>query len=256
MTRKIYTVAVIDDEAVCIRNLRQSLEAFPELTLVGEAKKAEEGIRMVLEKTPDLLFLDVELPGMSGVELLHNLQYRITWPIQVVFYTSHQRYWLDALRESAFDYLLKPYGDEEFSLVIRRFFAHAARQKNLQFFDRKFSELLPSNQIFLVPDVTGYQLLRINQIGYFTYVNSQRQWNAALTDGKQVSLRRNTKAGDILEASSSFVRINQRQIINLNYLSTIRGKVCQLTPPFNEEGNQLYVSRNYMATLQEKFYQI
>ncbi|MEA5127233.1 MAG: response regulator transcription factor [Proteiniphilum sp.] len=255
MTHKVYTVAVIDDEAVCIRNLRQSLEAFPELTLVGEAKKAEEGIRMVLEKTPDLLFLDVELPGMSGVELLHSLQYRITWPMQVVFYTSYQKYWLDALRESAFDYLLKPYGHEEFSLIIHRFFEHAARQKNLHFLDRKYSELLPSSQIFLVPDATGYQLLHINQIGYFTYINSQRQWNATLTDGKQVSLRRNTKAGDILEASSSFVRINQRQIINLNYLCTIRGKACHLTPPFDGEEN-LCVSRNYMNTLQEKFYQI
>lgn len=255
MIHKMYTVAVVDDEPVCIRNLRQSLVGFPELTLVGEAQKAEEGIKLVLEKTPDLLFLDVELPGMSGVELLHSLQYRITWPMQVVFYTSYQKYWLDALRESAFDYLLKPYGHEEFSLVIHRFFEHAARQKNLQFFDRKFSELLPANQIFMVPDVTGYQLLRINQIGYFTYIHPQRQWNAALTDGKQISLRRNTKAGDILEASSSFVQINQRQIINLNYLCTIRGTNCHLIPPFDGEEN-LYVSRNYMKTLQEKFYQI
>ncbi|SCD20268.1 DNA-binding response regulator [Proteiniphilum saccharofermentans] len=255
MIHKMYTVAVVDDEPVCIRNLRQSLAGFPELTLVGESRKAEEGIKLVLEKTPDLLFLDVELPEMSGVELLHNLQYRITWPMQVVFYTSYQKYWLDALRESAFDYLLKPYGHEEFSLIIRRFFEHATRQKNLQFFDRKFSELLPANQIFMVPDVTGYQLLRINQIGYFTYINSQRQWNAALTDGKQVSLRRNTKAGDILEASSSFVQINQRQIINLNYLCTIRGTNCHLVPPFDGEEN-LCVSRNYMKTLQEKFYQI
>jgi|AGTN01.2.fsa_nt_gi Response regulator of the LytR/AlgR family len=255
MIHKTYTVAVIDDEPVCIRNLRESLADFPELTLVGEEQKVEDGIKLILQETPDLLFLDVELPGMSGVELLHNLQYRITWPMQVVFYTSYQKYWLDALRESAFDYLLKPYGHEEFSLIIHRFFEHTARQKNLQFFDRKFSELLPAHQIFLVPDVTGYQLLRINQIGYFTYVNSQRQWNAASTDGKQVSLRRNTKAGDILEASSLFVQINQRQIINLSYLCTIRGKTCHLIPPFDREEN-LCVSRNYLKTLQEKFYQI
>ena len=255
MIHKRYTVAVVDDEPVCIGNLRQSVAAFPELTLVGEAQKAEEGIRLILEKTPDLLFLDVELPEMSGVELLHSLQYRVTWPMQVVFYTSYQKYWLDALRESAFDYLLKPYGHEEFSLIIHRFFEHAARQKDLKFLDRKFSELLPANQIFMVPDVTGYRLLHINQIGFFTYINAQRQWNAALTNGKQVALRRNTKADDILEASSSFVQINQRQIINLDYLSTIRGTTCRLTPPFDGEKN-LCVSRNYMKTLQEKFYQI
>ncbi|WP_294078974.1 LytR/AlgR family response regulator transcription factor [Proteiniphilum sp. UBA5384] len=255
MIHKRYTVAVVDDEPVCIRNLRQSLAVFPELTLVGEAPKAEEGIRLILEKTPDLLFLDVELPGMSGVELLHSLQYRVTWPMQVVFYTSYQKYWLDALRGSAFDYLLKPYGHEEFSLIIHRFFEHATRQKDLKFLGRKLSKLLPEKQIFMAPDVTGYQLFHINQIGYFTYINVRRQWNATLSDGKQVLLKRNTKADDILEASSSFVRISQRQIINLNYLCTIRGKACHLIPPFDEE-EDLCVSRNYMKTLQEKFYQI
>ncbi|HBG41798.1 MAG TPA: DNA-binding response regulator [Porphyromonadaceae bacterium] len=255
MANNLYTVAVIDDEPVCIQNLRQSLTDFPDLKVVGEAQTAKNGKKLILQEKPDLLFLDVELPDIDGLELLQDLQYRITWPMQVIFYTSYQKYWLDALRQSAFDYLLKPYSPKEFSLIIRRFFEHTAKQKNSQPFDREFSELLPAHQIFLVPDITGYQLIRINQIGFFSYIHAQRQWNAALSDGKQVLLRRNTKAGDILKASSSFIQINQQQIINLNYLCTIRGKNCRLIPPFEKEEN-LCVSRNFLKNLQDKFYQI
>ena len=113
-----YKAVVVDDEPVCIENLKKSLVAYPEVLLAGEARTAAEGSLLILNEQPDLLFLDVELPGMSGVELLQDLQHRISWDMRVVFYTSHQKYWLDALRQSAFDYLLKPYLPDEFATII------------------------------------------------------------------------------------------------------------------------------------------
>lgn len=252
MTGKRYIAVVVDDEPVCIRNLRESLGDFPEVILAGEALTAKDGIRLVLQEKPDLLFLDVELPGMSGLELLHELQHRIGWPMQVVFYTSYQKYWLDALRESAFDYLLKPYSPEEFSTVMRRFFEHTARTAPAGSFEKALSELLPSRQTFMVPDITGYQILRVNEVGYFTYSDTKRRWRAVLTDGKQILLGRNTKSDHILSFSSSFVQINRHQIININYVCSIKGKSCYLIPPFEEEKG-LYISRNYLAEVQEKF---
>lgn len=252
MAEKRYTAAVIDDEPVCIRNLRKSLGDFPEVVLAGEALTAKDGVKLVMREKPDLLFLDVELPGMSGLELLHELQHRIGWPMQVVFYTSYQKYWLDALRESAFDYLLKPYSPEEFSTIMHRFFAHAGRKTSAGPLEKALSELLPSHQTFMVPDITGYQVFRISQVGYFTYSNTKRQWCAMLTDDKQVLLGRNTKSERILSFSSSFVQINRHQIININYVCSIKGKTCNLIPPFDGE-KELCISRNYLTGVQEKF---
>lgn len=85
MTEKKYTAVVVDDEPVCIHNLRQSLSDYPEVMLKGEASTVKEGMRLILREKPNLLFLDVELPGMSGVELIQELRHRISWSMLVVF---------------------------------------------------------------------------------------------------------------------------------------------------------------------------
>lgn len=251
MTEKKYTAVVVDDEPVCIHNLRQSLSDYPEVMLTGEASTVKEGMRLILREKPNLLFLDVELPGMSGVELIQELRHRISWSMLVVFYTSHQEYWLDALRQSAFDYLLKPYTSEEFATIMNRFFEYVEQISATGSFEKALSELLPFNQSFMVADITGYQMLRVNEVGYFTYSKSNRQWSALMANGRHLTLGRNIKSEHVLSFSSSFLQINRHQIININYLCSIKGKTCCLIPPFDEE-KELYISRNFQAQVQEK----
>jgi two-component system LytT family response regulator len=253
MKDKRYKTLVIDDENFCIDNLKQSISCFPELYLVGEATSAKEGKKIILRTKPDLLFLDIELPDMSGIELLHELRNLISWNMQVVFYTSYQKYWLDALRESAFDYLLKPYDKNEFILVVSRFLQQVDKRESLHSFYDSLSELLPANQLFMISTITGYQILRINQIGYFDYTKSQRQWIVYLESGKQVLMKRNTTADDILKYSSTFVQINQHQIININHLCSIKNKTCCLLPPFENTGN-LIISRKFFNNLRDSFF--
>ncbi|WP_286833718.1 LytR/AlgR family response regulator transcription factor [Proteiniphilum sp. UBA5280] len=253
MDKKRFTAVAVDDEPVCLHSLRESLADYPEVTLMGEADTAKSGIKLVIDKKPDLLFLDVELPDMSGLELLREIQPRVRWPMKVVFYTSYQKYWLDALRESAFDYLLKPYAQEEFSTIMRRFFGQVARDMTTAVsLERALSELLPSHQAFMIPDITGYQMVRVNQVGYFSYSNGRRQWEAALANGKRVLLGRTVKSDHILSFSSLFVQISRNHIINIDHVCSIKGKACFLLPPFdNEKG--LIISRNYLTNVHEKF---
>lgn len=251
MAAKTYKAVVVDDEPLCIANLRTSLNNYPEITLAGEALTAKDGIKLILSEKPDLLFLDVELPGMSGIELLKELQHRINWWMQVIFYTSHQKYWLDALRQSAFDYLLKPYTPEEFSTIMKRFFEFAERGAVTWTIEKALSNLLPSNQSFLVPDITGYQMMRVNEVGCFIYSKPKRQWNALLADGKQIALGRNIKSEHVLSFSSYFVQINRHQIVNINYLCSIKGKTCCLIPPFDAV-RDLNISRNFHSQVQER----
>ena len=246
-----YTVVIVDDEMLCAENIRRSIVDFPEMKIAGTAQTPEAGKKMMLELRPDLLFLDVEMPGQTGLELLSELCDRITWPMQVVFYTAYEKYLLDALRVSAFDFLLKPYQESEFRLVMDRFFKEAVKAQSHSHFHQTLAQLLPINESLMVATITGYQKLCLKQIGYFQHQKDKKQWEAALTDQTQVQLKRTTTADDILSYSDSFCQINQHQIINIDYLSIIEGKTCRLLPPFH--AISLEISRKFMKELQDKF---
>jgi len=246
-----YTVVIIDDEAICIENIRRSISCFPELKNAGTALTPVVGKKLILEQHPDLLFLDVEMPEQTGLELLSDLCDRISWPMQVVFHTAYEKYLLDALRVSAFDFLLKPYEEDEFQAVIDRFFKEAAKGRSHSHFHQTLAQLIPGNESFIITTVTGYQKLCLKQIGYFQHKKDKKQWEAALTDQTQVQLKRATTAEDILNHSASFIQINQHQIINIDYLSIIESKTCHLLPPF--QTISLEISRKFMKELQDKF---
>ncbi len=165
-----YQVAIVDDEAVCISNLCNSLTTYNNIHIVGTAQTVSAGKKLILEKQPDLLFLDVEIPETSGLELLHEIRNQVNWQMQVIFYTAYEKYLLDALRESAFDYLLKPYEQDKFAVVMDRFFASVKQGDMLSSFINSLSRLIPENKTFLVATVTGYLTLRPEQIGYFEYI--------------------------------------------------------------------------------------
>ena len=101
------TVIIIDDDLGSIQKLQNDLLAFSEVRILDTATTAELGKRHILKYQPDLVFLDVELPDMSGFDLLDDIRDDILPNLRVVFYTVYDKYILDALRASAFDYLLK-----------------------------------------------------------------------------------------------------------------------------------------------------
>ena len=101
----------------------------------------------------------------------------------------------------------------------------------------------------MISSVTGFKLLRIEEIGFFEYSKDKRQWQVTLF------LKKNTRAEDIINYSVSFVQISQSVIINVAYLAVINGKQCQLYPPFSER-KDLCISRGFLKELQERFYLI
>ena len=252
MKNNNYTVVIIDDETLCIDTLCRSLNEYPEILIVGTAKTSLKGRAMILDQRPDLVFLDVELSGQSGLELLDDLNEEITWPMQVVFYTAFDKYMLEAMRVSAFDYLLKPFEQEEISLVLSRFFNQVLTIQSKSSFQTSMSQMNKSTRIYLIATITGFQKLRQDQIGYFEYVKAKKQWFVVLTNHTHLQLKRTTRAEDITNYSTTFVQINQSQIINLDYLSIIDDKICHLLPPFHKE-DSLVISRTFLRTLQDKY---
>lgn len=108
-----YKVVIVDDERTAIDALRRELGAYQEFEIKGTASNGAKGKKMIMELRPDLLFLDVELPDVLGLNLLSEIRDEVLWDMKVVFYTSYDKYLLQALRESAFDFLLKPFETED-----------------------------------------------------------------------------------------------------------------------------------------------
>lgn len=249
---KNFNIAIIDDNDLCINVLRNSLLKFPNIQIISEAQTPDTGERLIMEQHPDLLFLDVEMPNISGLELLHEISDKISWPMQVVFYTAHDKYLLEALRVSAFDYLLKPFKMAELEKVMNRFFVYTRKEKTNTPFQSSLTQLLPVSSVFMIATINGFQVLRLEQIGYFSYQKEPKQWTVILSDQSQLLLKRNTCAKDILKYAPSFIQINQHQIINIDYLAMIHDKLCVLYPPFNSQ-EDLYISRNFLRELQDRF---
>ena len=96
---------IVDDEELARRRLGRLLEAFPEVEVVGEAADGEEALAKIAELAPELVFLDVQMPGCSGIEVALSLP---SPPPKIIFCTAYDEYALEAFEVDAADYLLKP----------------------------------------------------------------------------------------------------------------------------------------------------
>jgi DNA-binding LytR/AlgR family response regulator len=110
---------IVDDEQPARGELRYLLAAHPEVEVVGEAATSAEALRLAESVRYDVLFLDIELPGMTGLEVARLVLDRRERPA-VVFVTAHDRYAVDAFAVEAFDYLVKPVDPERLARVVER----------------------------------------------------------------------------------------------------------------------------------------
>lgn len=249
-----YKVVIIDDARTAIDALRQELAVYRDFEIKGTAANGAKGKKMIMDLHPNLLFLDVELPDILGLNLLNEIRDEVFWDMKVVFYTSFDKYLLQALRESAFDFLLKPFEPEDLKVIIERYRKSMASDAlPTSSFASSVSALLPQQGMFMISTVTGFKLLRLEEIGYFEYLKEKRQWQVVLFNHSQLNLKRNTRAEDIIGYSPAFMQISQSAVVNVNYLAMIDGKSCQLYPPFHVK-NDLVVSRNFLKDLQERFF--
>jgi DNA-binding LytR/AlgR family response regulator len=110
---------LVDDEAPARSELRYLLGAHPEVEVVGEAASSAEALRLAAAVAYDVVFLDVEMPGLTGLEAARLVRERGGTP-ELVFVTAHERYAVDAFAVEAFDYLLKPVDPERLARVVER----------------------------------------------------------------------------------------------------------------------------------------
>lgn len=145
---------IIDDERIARQELRRLLAAHAEIEIAGEARTGKEALEMIGRFAPDVLFLDVRMPGMSGFELLEQLE---DVP-QVIFTTAYDEYALKAFEVSALDYLVKPVVPARLAAAVAKLRPRAGQPRLEQVFvkDNERCWLVPISDIFLLESEGNY----------------------------------------------------------------------------------------------------
>lgn len=251
-------VAIIDDETLAIKNLREEIETFrePKLNILFTTTDPLVGIKKAKEMKPDILFLDIQMPVKSGIEVLRDLRDDTDFDCHVVFQTGYEKYTIDALREAAFDFIMKPVERPDLSNMINRFLNLKYKSS---FLDKINHIQEKGSQRVSLPTADGVCFFQKDEIVCFEYITHEEgvkpYWAATIFDNRKVMLRRSIKGQDLLGHINSpdFFMINSGTIINLNYLSFVdyKNRDCIMVPPFDKLKYQ--IARNKLAKFKERY---
>jgi len=230
---------VIDDEEDARESLRLTLEAYcPEVKIITRCASGEQGLEAIRKYQPDLVFLDVQMPHMSGFQLLEKL---VEIDFKIIFVTAYDQYAIKALRFSALDYLVKPVDADELVDAIQRL-KQERIQSNQDQYGEKITNLVKypvSIQKLAIPTSDRIHFLDISNI---IYLEANGNYTLLHLKGKKKILASKTlKEFEILLAEDNFCRVHNASLINLNYVQEyIRGEggYVRLT-----EGHHVDVSR-------------
>lgn len=209
---------LIDDERHCIETLRYELEKHcPHVEVVGTASSGPEGIDRIHDLHPDLLFLDIEMPGMSGFEMLRSVG---QMDFSVIFVTAYDQYALQAFRCAAADYLLKPVISDQLKEAVGKVNSRTSSTSDsrlqLEALLYNLREGLRSPRIAL-PSGRGVDLVEASEI---LYCNAESNYTHIIMAGnKKYTLSKTLKdVESMLESTLDFFRIHQSYLINFKYM--------------------------------------
>ncbi len=245
----MYKVVIVDDEKVAIDILMRKLANFKEYQVVGMAQEGEKGLQLISEEQPDVLFLDVEMPDMTGIDFLEKLD-AMDHECNVVMCTSYSEYMLEAFRNNAFDYLLKPVDDAELETVMHRLTSDLLQNSP----QKQTSNIRQvDDSILFYLNTIDFQLVKIRDIGLFQYNHDQRVWEVIVAQASNpIRLKRNVINETLLALDEHFVQVNQKYIVNIYRLARVKDNFCIFDPPF-ENINYVKVGRFFRKKLIERF---
>jgi two-component system, LytTR family, response regulator len=230
---------IIDDERLARKELTKLLEEHPSIEIVGEAMNADEAEQMINELNPDLLFLDIQMPGRTGFQLLESLE---SVPL-VVFTTAYDEFALKAFEVNALDYLLKPIQAERLSEAI-----HKIMEKERVKIGRGPGKKLGLEDQVFVKDGERCWFVSLANIRYF---ESDGNYIKVYFDANRPMIHKSLNALDDRLDERAFFRASRKHIINLSWVEGIE-------PWFNgglmvklRGGDKVEVSRRQAAKFKD-----
>jgi len=243
---------IVDDEPLARERIRDMLASDPSIEIVSECANGEEAIEAIQQFSPDLVFLDVEMPGIDGFAVLDGLPAE-RMPT-IVFVTAYDQYAVRAFEVYALDYLLKPFDQERFEKALTRAKGHITSER---------SDALSERILRAIEDIktkpVHLERLVIKMNGHVFFMKAEEiDWLEAegnyvrLHSGKESYLLRDTISA--LESQldpKRFIRVHRSAIVNVD-------RISELQPWFHgeyrivlREGVQLTLSRTYREKLHE-----
>lgn len=202
---------IIDDERLARTELKRLLEPFKEIEIVGEAVNAEEAIEKIAQLNPKLIFLDIQMPGKSGFDMLEELD-KVP---KVIFTTAYDEYALKAFEYNALDYLLKPIEPKRLEEAIRKIVE--VGKKDVQIKSALPDVLSADDQVF-VKDGDKCWFVKLERIRLFE--SEGNYVRLYFEDNKPLILRTLNYLDERLDPRS-FFRANRKYIINLKWIESI-----------------------------------
>ena len=242
------TCVIIDDEKLARDLLKEYLENYPDIEVLGEADQGTEAVEKIDKLKPDLVFLDVQMPGMTGFDVLEDIEHEP----YVIFVTAYDQYAIKAFEKNAVDYLLKPLDEERFRNAVNR----ALKRKTLE--HSSIEDLLSSmkserkgsydTHIFVQKSEKLFNL----PVDEIVYLEASGDYTIITTKADQfVSSSGIGKLEEILNPEV-FIRVHRSTIVNVNYLKEIErhfngGMVVKM-----QSGKSFPVSRTYAKLIRKK----
>jgi two-component system LytT family response regulator len=242
-------VLVVDDEAPARRKVLRLLREESGVNVVGEAESGEAAVAAVKKHRPDLVFLDVQMPGMDGFGVIKSLQVAKIPLAQVIFITAHDKFALRAFEVHAFDYLLKPVGEERFRDALRRARIQHAQSTNgvtvrlENMLEQMEKEKSLPDRILIQQDSRSF-FVPVKEI---TWVEAERNYLLLHCGKKTHTLRSTLDAFQETLDAKLFVRINRGTLVRLDAIQ-------ELLPWFHgeykvilQDNTELRWSRRYVT---------
>lgn len=237
---------IIDDERLARTELRKLLQDFPEIEIVDEASNADEGLQKIENHNPDLIFLDIQMPGKTGFDMLSELDHSP----QVIFTTAYDEYALKAFEVNALDYLLKPVEPRRLADAVeklKRNSYNGASEKAINHTSEPTSILSENDQVF-VKDGERCWFVKLSEVRLFESVGNYAK--VFFGNNKPLILKSLNALEERLD-DKVFFRANRKHIVNLRMIDKIE-------PYFNgglllelKGGEKIEVSRRQTVKFKE-----
>jgi two-component system LytT family response regulator len=218
---------LVDDERSSLQNLEQKLVEFcPDIHIIATSEKPEEAILLIRQHQPDVIFLDIEMPRISGLRLLDELG---DYAGEIIFTTAYNHYAVEAIRMSAFDYLVKPVSITDLQNAVARLVKFKEREtgERLNVLRQSLSETKNQEDKIAIPTSGGLEFIQIKNI---IHIESSANYSKLyLVSGKTLLVTKLLKDFEDMLAPYRFYRVHNSHLINLNCIQKyIRGEGGQV----------------------------
>ncbi|MHA4742085.1 LytR/AlgR family response regulator transcription factor [Dyadobacter sp. MSC1_007] len=206
---------IVDDERLARNELKRLLEPYTKIEIVGEAANAEEALKLIEEQQPELLFLDIQMPGKNGFELLSSIEGKTP---EVIFTTAYDEYAIKAFEFNALDYLLKPIDTERLKETIHRIEENQAQPEAPTHSNERAEKVLGENDQVFVKDGEKCWFVKLGKIRLFESMGNYVRLH--FDDQKPLVLKSLNNLEERLDPNTYF-RANRKHIINLHWIEKI-----------------------------------